>query len=170
MPLVAVQTYLKGVLDGLVIPGTAGNLEAFISPPNPEFEATPKAYIWPSTSNENRQSMPRNTGVSSVPGGSAWKELNHLVDVWLVWFSDEASDAQDLDSAFPAVIDAVAWQLRTVPDPAVLTDPMTGRESQLLDVGERMSFEFPPARATLDQRILRYDARIQLEIMEVFQA
>lgn len=169
MPLATVQTYLKGVLNGLIVPGTGGNtLEAFVTPPDPEYAPTPKAYIWASQGNETRESMPRN--LNGQPGTAAWKELHHSVDVFIVWFSDEAADSADLDSAFPAIVDAVAQRLRTVPDPAVCQDPLTGMPSQLLDVGERMSYDAPGVRSTNDQRISRYDARLQLEIMEVFQA
>lgn len=172
MPLVSVQTYLKSVLNELIVPGTGGNtLECFITPPDPEYSPTPKAYVWASQGNETRESMPRNLGPSAAQlANAAWKEMHHQVDVFIVWFSDESADSPDLDSAFPGIVDAVAWRLRTVPDPAVVKDPLTGRESQLLDVGERMSYDAPGVRATIDQRIDRYDARLQLEIMEVFKA
>jgi hypothetical protein len=167
--LVAVQTYLQGVLSELIVPGTGGNtLECFITPPSPEYAPTPKAYVWASQGNETRESMPRN--LNGTIGTAAWKETHHQVDVFIVWFSDESADAADLDFAFPAIVDAIMWRIRTVPNPAVCLDPLTGRESQLLDVGERMSYDAPGVRSTNDQRISRYDARLQLEIMEVFQA
>jgi len=169
MGLVSVQTYLKEQLNQLILPvAGASTLEAFITPPDPEFSPTPKAYIWAGQGDETRESMPRN--LNGTIGTAAWKELHHSVDVYLVWFSDTSVDTADEDSAFPGMVDAVMWRLRTVADPAVCLDPLTGRESQLLDVGERMTYDAPGLRSTIDERISRYDARLQLQIMEVFQA
>ena len=42
--------------------------------------------------------------------------------------------------------------------------------SQLLNIGERMSWEYAPVRAVADQRFLRYDARLTIEIEEIIQA
>lgn len=168
MPLNTVHHYLKRLLDGVQVPGTAGTLEAFITPPDPETEPTPKAYIWGATANEQRTAMPRN--LNGDPTTAGWKQMDHLIDVWLVWFSDEETDAPDLDSAFPAVLDVVSKILRESQDPVQVSDPLTGQPSELLDVGEKMSTEMYPPRSVADQRILRYDARFQLTIQEVFQA
>lgn len=169
MPLNTVHYYIKNLINGVQVPGTAGILEAFIKPPDPETEPTPKAYVWGSTEDEARLASPR-VPISGEITQAGWKEANHLLDIWLVWFSDEDSDSDSLDIAFPAVVDAVAAILRKSPDPVQVTDPATGQDSQLADVGEQMSIDMYPPRATADQRVWRYDARIQLKIQELFQS
>jgi hypothetical protein len=169
VPFNTVHSYLQRMLDGTQIPGTAGVIEAFIAPPDPETEPTPKAYIWGTTGSEDRMASPRvpENGDISQAG---WKEINHLTDVWLAWFSDEESDVRTLDVAFPAVVDYLAKILRESPDPVKVSDPLTGMDSELLDIGERMTMDMYPPRATADQRIWRYDAKFQLVILEVFQS
>lgn len=167
MPLNTVQVHIKTLLDGLDVPGTAGALEAFITPPGQEECTRPKAYIWPSGGDEKRQSTPR---IDVAPSTAAWKQVDHLVDVWLTWFSDEDADAADIDLAFPAVVDMAMDRLRASPEPAEVTDPFTSRVSYLCGVGERMSFEFYPVVGVPDERINRYDCRLQLPITELFQS
>lgn len=169
MPLNSVHHYLKQLLDGTVVPGTAGTIEAFIQPPDPETNPTPKVYVWGANSNETRRASPRvpEDGDLSQAG---WKTINHQVDLWLVWFSDEETDAPIMDYAFPAVIDVVTGLLRKSPDPVIVYDPITGAESELMDVGERMAVDLYPPRAMADQRVLRFDARIELYIEEEFQS
>jgi hypothetical protein len=170
MPLNTVQTYLKGVLNGVIMPLDLGTLDAVIAPPNPEDDVVnPMAYIWGSRGAERRESVPR-----AVPGDlstGGWKILEHDVDIWLVWFG--AADDQFADQQFPSVIDAVCAVLRNV---AILdqtqhaTDPVTGQQSDLLNVGENLSWEYAPVKAVADQRYLRYDAQIGVSITEYFQA
>jgi hypothetical protein len=169
MPLNTVHQYLKGLLDGIQVPGTAGTIEALITPPDPETEPTPKVYIWGSTHMEDRQASPRvpENGDLTQAG---WKNLDHRVDVWVVWFSDEETDAPDMDLAFPAVLDVVCDILRKSPDPVKVVDPLTGMDSELLDIGERMSVDLYPPRGVADQRVLRFDAKIELTILETFQS
>lgn len=169
MPLNTVHHYLRGLLNGTPVPGTAGTIEAFIAPPDPETEPTPKVYIWGATGHEDRQASPRVPESGDVTQ-AGWKEFRHTVDLWLVWFSDEETDAPVMDYAFPAVVDILLALLRKSPDPVIAYDPLTGRDSELLDVGEKMDVEMYPPRAVSDQRTLRYDAKIQLSIMEVFQS
>jgi hypothetical protein len=169
MPLNTVHEYLRRMLDGTQIPGTAGVLEAFITPPDPETEPTPKAYVWGSLADENRMASPRIPENGDITQ-AGWKQLDHKLDVWLVWFSDEDTDTRTISVAFPAVVDFVAKILRESPDPAKVADPLTGMESELLDIGERMTIDMYPPRATADQRILRYDAKFQLTILETFQS
>jgi hypothetical protein len=49
-------------------------------------------------------------------------------------------------------------------------DPINGQLSNLLNVGENMSWQQGPVRATADQRYLRYDAVITVEVIEIIQA
>lgn len=168
MSIVTVQTHIKGLLDGLVLPGPAGvpPLEAFITPPDPNEEtARPAVYVWPTSGHESRRSMPRNTGPNTP---AAWKDFRPSIDVYLVWFDDNTDPY--VDSAFPSVIDAVLRALRTSPDPVKAVDPNTGEVSWLLGVGEDMSWSNFGVTAVLDQRWTRYDALVIVPFLESIQA
>ena len=67
------------------------------------------------------------------------------------------------------MIDAVMYALRTSEEPAVIVDPYTAQGSQLIDVGEAMSYEVVIS-ALEDQRYNRYDSLIIAEVMELIQA
>lgn len=163
MPLNTVQAYLKGLLDGLAIPGNVGNLEAYITPPDPRDDPPPAAYIWPASGDEKRQAMPRGN-----PPGAGWKTLTHSVHVYLTWFN--AADDPNADSAFPAVIDTVMTALRSAPNPVRASDPYTGQVSDLVDIGEQMTWDYGPVHAVADQRWLRYDCLITVTVTELIQA
>lgn len=170
MPLVTVQHYLKGILNNTILPLNLGTLEAFITPPNPNDDTVrAAAYIWGSRAAERRESVPRAQHLNLSTGG--WKIDTHSVDIWLTWFG--AADSQYVDQEFPSIIDAVCMVLRNTPildQTQFATDPVTGQRSNLLDVGENLSWEYGPVRATADQRYLRFDAQIVCEIEEYFQA
>lgn len=161
-----VQSYLFGLLDGVPVPSSSGPLEAFISPPNPNEETfRPGVYVWDSLGPETRRAIPR----GNVKLGTAgWKQIDHTAHLWVIWFGEETDP--DTDTAFPAVIDTITQILRGSPNPAEATDPDTGDWSLLIDVGERINYDYPPVRAVADQRYLRYDAQFSLPILELFQA
>jgi hypothetical protein len=166
VPLVSTQAYVLSLIDGLIVPGFVGTIEAFITPLDPDEESgPPKAYIWPATGTEQRQSLPRENAPNVVEPG--FKEITHDIDVFVVWF---ASDDDPMpDANFPSVIDAVMGLLRGSANPAVLYDPLAGTVSQLVNLGERMVYDIATPRSTADQRMLRYDARITLTVLEELQ-
>lgn len=169
MGINTVQWYLKSILDQVALPLNLGNLDAFIQPPNPGDGTEPGIYIWGSRGDEARATLPRAAPGDLSTGGQ--KILNHDVDAWIIWLGP-AVDPQ-ADVLFPAIVDTVMAVLRNVPilDRAqYATDPVTGALSQLLNVGEHMSWEYAPVRAVSDQRYLRYDARITINIEERIQA
>jgi len=172
VPINTVQQRLLSILDGLPLPRSLGVLSAFISPPNPNVDAMePCAYIWGSRGVEERLSVPRAQPGNLSTGGD--KTITHQVDIWLVWFG--SSEPDDLiDQQFPSVIDAVTACLRNTEllDAVTISavDPMTGQQSDLLAVGEHMSWEYAPVRAVADQRFFRYDAQVTCEVVEVIQA
>lgn len=139
----------------------------FITPPDPKEDAQQAAaYVWPASGAERRRSIPRNTGIGTP---AAWKDHVHQVQIYLVWFAGD--DEPDIDSAFPTVLDAVEQALRTsTPNPAYATDPVTGEITQLVDIGENLTYELVPVHALADQRWNRYDARITVSVLEEFQA
>lgn len=157
------------MLDQLVLPLDLGTLTAYIAPPNPGEAAEPAIYIWGSTADERRDSIPRAAPGDLSTGG--WKVITHRVSMWLIWFGP--SDDTNADVLFPAALDAVCATLRNVPildQTQHASDPVTGQVSDLLNVGEQLSWEYAPVRATADQRYLRYDAQITAVIQEWFQA
>lgn len=171
MPITTVQSRLLSILDQLPLPQNFGILQAYISPPNPNEESyDPQAYIWSSHGNESRMTLPRAQAGNLASGGN--KELTHQVDVWLVWFGENTGPT--INVAFPAIIDAVMACLRNTEllDAVSITatDPVTGQQSDLLAIGETMSWDYAPVRAPTDQRYFRYDAQIVCEVVEVIQA
>jgi hypothetical protein len=169
VPLNTVQFFLRDTLDGLVLPLGLGNLAAFISPPNPGDGMVPAVYVWGSNGSESRLTVPRAQHLNVASGGD--KTLVHQADVWLVWFG--SSEDPDVNAQFPAIIDRVMGALRNtrlVDGAQYVTDPVTGQLSQLLDVGEDMSWEYAPVKAIVDQRYLRYDARVTVTVTEVIQS
>jgi hypothetical protein len=166
-PLNSTQLYIKGLVDGLILPGNNRPLEAFITPEDPRDEPNPAIYIWPARGDEHRQASPR-VNVLRTPNSAGWKIIDHEIELFLMWFDDDG-DAQS-DTTFPAVIDTVMFTLRSNANPAVIYDPYTALGSQLIDVGERMTYQLAGVRAVADQRFLRYDALITLSITEELQS
>lgn len=169
MPLNTVQHYLKGILDGVALPLNLGTLSAFIQPPNPGDGTAPGVYIWGSRGDEQRMTVPRAQPGNLATGGE--KGIQHSVDAWIIWLGPAVDALQDV--LFPAVVDTIMAVLRNTPildGTQYCPDPVTGQLSQLLNVGERMSWEYAPVRAVADQRYLRYDARITIDIEEIIQA
>ena len=168
MPLTETLTYIKGLIDGIPVPGTVGEggpLTVLITPYDPDESGEARAYVWSPDAPEKRLAMPRNTGPGTPAG---WKQMIHQVEIFLVWFDSETDS--DVDTSFPALIDAVMDVLRTSPNPAPYTDPYTGRASQFINVGEEMTYNYVPPHSTADQRYLRFDARIRVPLLELFQA
>lgn len=176
MPLQATLTYIKGLLDGLPMPGGAPSLVAFITPPavdeNPD--GTPRAYVWPSSWEESRN--PERGGTVNralaMPqygqsANSGTKPIDHSIHVWIIW--DQANDDPNADNWFPSMIDAISWQLRVSTDPAVVYDEATGLASQLIDVGEQISGQIT-VRALDAERYYRYDCLLILPVMELIQS
>jgi hypothetical protein len=171
MPINTVQSRLKSILDGLALPQNFGILQAYISPPNPNVDSyDPAAYIWGSHGNESRMTVPRAQPGNLASGGN--KELIHQVSIWLVWFGKATGPTVDV--AFPAIVDAVLACLRNTELLDAVTihavDPVTGQLSDLLNIGENMSWDYAAVRAVADQRYFRYDAEITCEVIEIIQA
>jgi hypothetical protein len=170
LPIAAACAFVKSVLNNLAMPGGLPNMAAYIMPPDPNVEAEiPTAYVWPTKGREGRAgeeggAIPRNTG-PGTPAGT--KSLLHSVDVFCVFF--QADDDPQADSLFPGVVDAVMDALRTCEDPAVIIDPYTGNDSQLIDLGERMTYEIVVS-ALEDQRYNRLDGLVVAMVNEIFHA
>ena len=171
MSIVAVQSFLLSLLDGLEMPYGIPAARAFITPPDPRVNAKiPAIYIWPSDGEESRAgdvggTIPRNTGWGTASGT---KGIVHKTDVYLTWFS--AGSGRTQDPVFPGMVDAVMLALRySQPNPAYITDPNTQEVSTIYNVGEEMSYR-TGIESTADERYKRYDALVTVTIWEIFQA
>lgn len=166
MGIAATTAYVKSLLNGIPMPGGAPDMAAYIDAPDPNTETEiPAAYIWPALVDESRISVPRNTGPATAAG---WKQEVHTIDVFVIWMG--SSDDPQADSIFPGIVDSVMAALRTAcPMPAIVADPYTGAETQLVDIGEAMRGQLIVS-ALEDEAYLRYDAKITFPATEEIQA
>jgi len=170
MPIASTLGYIKGLLVSLPMPGSLPDMNAYITPPDPNTETDiPTAYVWPTGGEENRDpekagTVPRNSGPDTASG---FKNIEHDIDVYVVWFA--ADDEADIDNLFPGVVDAVMAAFRFSADPATAVDPYTGQVSTLIDVGERQSYRIT-LRSLVEQAFNRYDCLVGLSVLEVIQA
>ncbi len=184
MSIAAVQSYIRSLLNGMPWPAGFQQLAVpvcYITPPNPNVQsAIPTLYVWPSRGRESRDTTRLRAGTVpriAVPGGpSGTKVVEHKMEAWLVWMN--SSDDPDADNLVPGMTWAVQDVLRSAAygangllaeDPAELTDPWTGEQSWLVDLGELQTYEIY-VRALEDQRFWRYDVAIELDVTEVIAA
>lgn len=173
MPLPGVIAYIRGLLDGLAMPFPSVELAAYITPPDPVTDTVvmPALYVLTASGPEKRLTPPRNTGPGTEAG---FKTIQHDLKLHVIWqiMTPDPSEpgSSDPDLLFSGVISAVTAALRTTTAPYDLTDPWDGTVTQLADTGERMTYDYLPRRATKTQRLLRYDALIDLPLLEVIRA
>ena len=170
MPIVSAQTYVKGILAGMVPPGDTGirqPIDSLITPLDPDVnpDGIARCYVWPAKGPEKRLAIPRNSG-KGTPAG--WKQITHQLEIFMVWMDSPDDPAADVN--FPLFIDFVMDELRTSPNPAQFTDPDTGRASNMVNLGEVMTYDYVPPRTLESQAMRRYDARIQCSLLELFQS
>lgn len=170
MGLISAQSYVASLLVGMVPPGDTGingPIDALITPLDPDVnpDGIARCYVWPAHGPEKRIAFPRNSGPGTP---AAWKQLSHELQVFLVWM--DSPDDQSADVNFPLLIDYVMFLLRTSPNPADWTDPETGVVSNMVNLGEEMSYDFVPPRSLEQQMYRRYDARISITLLELFQS
>lgn len=170
MPIASTLSVVKNLLVDLPMPGGLPDMAAYITPPDPNTETQiPTAYVWPTEGEESRNAdkagtVPRNSG-PGTPSGD--KGIEHSIDVYVVWFA--ADDEPDIDSLFPGIVDVVMAAFRFSRDPAQATDPYTGEQSTLIDLGENMSYRMT-LRSLVEQAYNRYDCLVQLSVLEVIRA
>lgn len=168
MPIASTLTYVKNLLNGLAMPAGLSAMQAFITPPDPTVQsAFPVAYVWPGEGTESRDparggSLPRNTGTGTASG---IKPTTHQVDIYVYWYGS----ATATDYEFPGIVDAAMAALRTSADPTVITDPYTSAQTQLVDVGETMTYQVLIA-AIPSATNFRYQALICCTVTEFLQA
>lgn len=179
MSIVSCQQYLKGLIDGLTwpagitsLPNPPGALQAHVTSPNPNTTASnPQAYVWMMRGQENRDNA--KYGAGTVPraqfqgGPSGTKATEHTIPIYVVWFnfSGDPNNA----NLFPGMLDAIMAALRVSTDPVEVTDPWSGYQSWLVDIGENMTYEID-LWTVEEQRTERWDALITCPVVEVFSA
>lgn len=170
MPLASALSYLRGLLDGLPMPGNVAGLSCLVTAP-PPFEdpgAIPTLYLWLPDGRESRDgpgTMPRNGVFGGT--GSGDKITVHRPAGELQWQNAGP------DLLFYAMVDAIMARLRTAPTRAAdtqVTDPYDASlVTQMLNVGEEMTYR-TAVRPVPDQQANQYQALIQLVLTEVIQA
>lgn len=169
MPLVSMQTYCRDLLDGTSMPLGLAPLKAYITPPNPGVAEQPTLYIWDAEGEELRESMPRAKPGAAFLTTGAFKFLQHKIEMY-VTMVDYSDDVQ-VDSNFPACVDAVLAVLRNTQMPVLnRIDPVTGGVSDVTMIGERMRWRQGVPRSLQDQRMLWYVCWLQIDLVEKIQA
>lgn len=157
----SVQHYVQGIINGLVVPGSTGKIEAWIQPPALEPLDGPKAYVWGGKMRKRRQTVPR---------GRGFQQLDWIVDIFLAYetVSDTTNDST-VDQEFPLIVDAVMDALAATPMPLFITDPTTGKQTQVTSIGEELDLEYPQEKAPATDRLLYYVCVIGAHVTEVVQ-
>lgn len=168
----SIQQYVKGVINGITVPGQAQPLIAYVTPPtvdNMGFQ--PKAYVWAGKGHGHRQTAPR---------GPGFKQIDWDIDIYL----DLATNANRpnvagiaVDNQFPLIVDAVLRQLFTTTMPIFIDDngtpqptfpPFQG-STQVHHIGEDFHIDYPTERTPGTQRMLWYSLLLTISIAEVVQ-
>jgi hypothetical protein len=153
MSVNVVQTQVKTLLDGLELAFNYPNLVTYITPPNPGKLTGPAAYVWATTGSNARQTAPRGLG---------FRKTDWSVSIWLM--SPGIATDPDADTKFASVIDSVTKALVTAPMPVTIADPVSNDEYQVLAIGEKFTITQAPVHALADQRLLMYEAMINLTV------
>jgi hypothetical protein len=165
--LTSVQFHLKSILNGLQSAQLAP-LQAVIQPPVlSDVGDHPFAFIWAGRGVEKRQTAPRAIRQPSGainPGGYQKMTWQMTVRLYAVMHPDDPN----LESAFPNLIDMVTLQVNVTQIPVIITDPVTGQESQILTIGENVDVDYASVRTAGDegQAIIRFACDLTVEVQE----
>lgn len=168
MPLLSVQTYVKNLIDGLIINDGIPALTAYITPPTVEDLDGPRAYVWGARQKVHRQSMPRTAPNNASTAG--FKFFDYTVDIYLVYLTNP--DVASNDTDFPLIIDTVLSQLWNTTMPVFIDAsgnvvPSGGVGiSQILNIGEEWDLDYPPEKTPATLRMLYYTCRIGMMVQE----
>lgn len=156
----SVFQHVKGVLDGLPLPGQSWPLTVRIVPPPVEpLGDKPIAYLTlAGRMTGKRQTMPRGPGFT----GMDWP-IGITVD-----FQDLATDP-DLEQAFYLITDAILVALLATPMPVFITDPTTQVKTQLTAIGEDYGMQLGNLVTTASNRVLLFRGQITTTLREKTQ-
>ena len=167
MPIASSLAFVRDLLNGIGMPAGTPDLAAYLNPPDPNVESQfPTAYILSSSGPEKRD--PRYAGTMSRNSGpgtsSGFKTIVHTIRAVVVYYL--ASDDPEGDILFAGVLDGIMAQLRySYPNPAILTDPYTGVQTQAANTGEEMVYDLLPPQATRNQRVNLWQGVLTIPII-----
>ncbi len=153
----AVQQSIKGILNGMTSPQMQP-LQAVIMPPEDvDIALAPIAYIWAADLDVKRVSAPRPKG---------WQRFTWAVDVALLAAME--IDDPNTETAFPLLLDQISATIAQVPMPYVLTDTVTGFQTQVMKLGEEWKGAYAQVRTTggTGVDLLRFGCELTLSVEE----
>jgi hypothetical protein len=182
--IAAVQSYVKGLLDQLQWPGAMAGLpplNCYIKAPDPYVQSSiPEADVWMRHGRESRDTDRLRGGTVpriEIPGGPSGTKIHeYQIPIFLIWEMDTADP--DTDNLFAGMLWAMMSALRGTTYAAggqnsvtsvPLTDPWTGEQSWLIDLGEDFTWD-SDFRALEPQRSLRFDGVIDCSVCELIAA
>ena len=177
MGLASAVNYVATTLNGLAWPQAMQALTSpppplacYVQPPNPNVLASvPTAYTWFEMFDESRGSDRYRAGTvpraTYMGGPSGTKTIVHMVPLYIVWMGGSPTDPV-ANTLFPGMVDAIMAALRVSADPVTVTDPWTGVETVLVDVGETMNGR-GYLRDTEPQQLQRLDALVSVQVTEI---
>ena len=167
MTLLAVQSYVQNLLDGLVAPGIPDACEAWVLPPPVVFTApTPQIFVWGARGEEERFTLPRFHATD--PGAVGQKVARHTLDVMVMYASEPGPDTE----AFPSLIDAIRKGLRQADLETRIVDSVTGETSTTTNLGEKIGrqYGYPSALTGDAQQLIQNTCRLSVSASEIFVA
>lgn len=158
MPQNSVTVYVKNLLQGLESPQLPPLNVVISDPVWADIAAAPIAYIWAARGELfERQTAPRPI---------AWQKWKWTLTCSMLTVMDR--DDPTISSAFPLLIDQVNAAVATTPIVAVIQDPVTGFQSQVLAIGEHSQHEYARLKATGSggEELVRLGVDLQIELIE----
>jgi hypothetical protein len=173
VPLNAIQQYVKGVINGITITGQTVPLVAYVTPPIMDnVGGPPKAYVWAGRIDRGKR--------QSAPRGPGFKELNWLIDIYLNYETNPnrpTIGGVAVDNQFPLIVDAIMSTVWTATTPTFIdangvptVNNFSSGASQVHNLGEEFSLDYPVERTPNTLRMLWYSAMLTLDVKEVVQA
>jgi hypothetical protein len=152
--------HVKGVLDGLPLPGQSWPLTCHVIPPPVEpLGDKPIAYLTLAGKAQfKRQTMPRGAGFMGID----WP-VGITVD-----FQDLSSDP-NLEQAFYLISDAILIALLATPMPVFITDPTTQVQTQLTSIGEDGGVQLGNLVTTASNRVMLFRGQVTTTLREKTQ-
>lgn len=157
MSITAVQSYVQGLIQGLVGAYNNAPLEAWVDPPVANASAeTPQAYVLAADGEGVRQTMAYTSGF--------YRDV-YQVFVYVEWILPPNTTNGNL--AFTNLLDTIVTKVRTSYTGAIeISDPATGATSQLLVIGDKVRWRYLPQRNSgpSGQEWLDYVAQLTFEV------
>jgi hypothetical protein len=173
--LYSVQSYMRGLLDGLAIPGIVQPLDCMITPPAVQDMNGPHSYVSGGRVTSGRQTAPRKKHLGSTNTGG-YKKAPWAVEIYVV-YETNADNNPTLDAEFPVILDSIIDVLEDAQMPQWIdaygnqiptNTPIPGA-TQLDAVAETWTLDYPPERVPASLRMLWYVAMITVDVLEVRQ-